>query len=427
LQEDEDFVALRNGVFRSCVRENLKEALATKSDSFLEWFQSDSAHELRDKVCALAKPCARAGGLEKHEAESSQGSAAASQSQDVGQDSGILAHATALLKAFDPRKSLDSLWSPRNGARAGSDEHLDDMEADVVEEKCPGRYALMSELEAAGLRSWALKIDEAIGQAAVAAPSGEGGRGGDGQAALERVIPKDWRKNLILLTVEHFLECLGDSLSCAGMDDDEFKARKHQEKARRKILQKMVTRGTRHHAMERYVGELPRKLMEFVQLYKELAPKLGRRTLPNKKEYFEKRAKLQALLHDGVIVDALPIWIMPTDLVSEIFPSQLGLFDLVVLEEASQSDCRAIPALLRGKKLVVVGDSKQVSPPEKRDAYCQMLSTNLGQAIPDRTKRNLLPGKSVFDLFEMVFSGRNTTVKLKEHFRSASSLTLMAP
>ena len=36
--------------------------------------------------------------------------------------------------------------------------------------------------------------------------------------------------------------------------------------------------------------------------------------------------------------------------------------DLVVIDEASQSDIWALPALLRGKKLLVVGDHKQVSP-----------------------------------------------------------------
>jgi superfamily I DNA and/or RNA helicase len=37
-------------------------------------------------------------------------------------------------------------------------------------------------------------------------------------------------------------------------------------------------------------------------------------------------------------------------------------FDLVILDEASQSDAREMPALLRGKKVLVVGDDRQVSP-----------------------------------------------------------------
>jgi len=35
---------------------------------------------------------------------------------------------------------------------------------------------------------------------------------------------------------------------------------------------------------------------------------------------------------------------------------------LVIVDEASQSDLWALPALLRAKKLLIVGDNKQVSP-----------------------------------------------------------------
>ena len=43
-------------------------------------------------------------------------------------------------------------------------------------------------------------------------------------------------------------------------------------------------------------------------------------------------------------------------------PADLGIFDLVIVDEASQSDLWALPAILRGKKILVVGDDKQVSP-----------------------------------------------------------------
>ena len=60
--------------------------------------------------------------------------------------------------------------------------------------------------------------------------------------------------------------------------------------------------------------------------------------------------------------EAVRCWIMPHWRVSESLPSDLALFDLVILDEASQSDMWALPAILRGKKLLVVGDDKQVSP-----------------------------------------------------------------
>jgi len=64
------------------------------------------------------------------------------------------------------------------------------------------------------------------------------------------------------------------------------------------------------------------------------------------------------MLQGGKLLHALPVWIMPTDFVSEMLPAKFGLLDVVILEEATQSNCLAIPALLRGKKLMFIGDEK---------------------------------------------------------------------
>ena len=53
---------------------------------------------------------------------------------------------------------------------------------------------------------------------------------------------------------------------------------------------------------------------------------------------------------------------MPTWRISQCLPATIASFDLVVLDEGSQSDITALPALLRGKQVLIVGDGKQVSP-----------------------------------------------------------------
>jgi len=53
---------------------------------------------------------------------------------------------------------------------------------------------------------------------------------------------------------------------------------------------------------------------------------------------------------------------MPTWRISQCLPAEIASFDLVVLDEASQSDVTALTALLRGARVLVVGDHKQVSP-----------------------------------------------------------------
>src|SRR5262249_26099443 len=56
-------------------------------------------------------------------------------------------------------------------------------------------------------------------------------------------------------------------------------------------------------------------------------------------------------------------WLVSPAAASQIFPLNQGLFDLVIFDEASQCPVeQAIPAIYRGKNLVVSGDEKQLPP-----------------------------------------------------------------
>ena len=63
-----------------------------------------------------------------------------------------------------------------------------------------------------------------------------------------------------------------------------------------------------------------------------------------------------------IAFQALPCWIMSHQRVSETLPAIFGHFDVVIVDEASQSDISSLPVILRGQKIVIVGDDKQVSP-----------------------------------------------------------------
>jgi very-short-patch-repair endonuclease len=114
---------------------------------------------------------------------------------------------------------------------------------------------------------------------------------------------------------------------------------------------------------------------------------------------------------------AVPCWILPQWRVSETIPSEVGLFDLVIIDEASQSDIWALPALLRGKKVLVVGDDKQVSP--SLVAFKEFKINELRDRFLNNQPHSaqMLPGKSIYDLASVVFAGNE--VMLKEHFRCA--------
>lgn len=117
---------------------------------------------------------------------------------------------------------------------------------------------------------------------------------------------------------------------------------------------------------------------------------------------------------------AVPCWVLPQWRVSETLPPEVGLFDLVVVDEASQSDIWALPALLRGKKLLVVGDHKQVSPSAVGTAEqrIQELTNRFLQNQPHGSE--MTPDKSIYDLARVVFAGNS--VMLKEHFRCVPAI-----
>ncbi len=59
----------------------------------------------------------------------------------------------------------------------------------------------------------------------------------------------------------------------------------------------------------------------------------------------------------------LKIWLMTPEAVSEILPLENDLFSLVIFDEASQIYIeRGVPAIARGKKVLIAGDHKQLRP-----------------------------------------------------------------
>jgi very-short-patch-repair endonuclease len=117
---------------------------------------------------------------------------------------------------------------------------------------------------------------------------------------------------------------------------------------------------------------------------------------------------------------AVPCWVLPQWRVSETIPPEIGLFDLVVIDEASQSDIWALPSLLRGKKLLVVGDHKQVSPAAVGVAEQKILDL-YNRFLRDQAHgQEMTPDKSIYDLARVVFAGNS--VMLREHFRCVPTI-----
>jgi very-short-patch-repair endonuclease len=112
---------------------------------------------------------------------------------------------------------------------------------------------------------------------------------------------------------------------------------------------------------------------------------------------------------------AVPAWIMPTYRVAESLSPATDAFDVVIVDEASQSGVDALFLWWLGKKVVIVGDDEQISP----DAVGMELEPVFAlrdQLLGDQPIGSVIsPTTSLFDLGEIAFTGNRTY--LREHFR----------
>ena len=75
-----------------------------------------------------------------------------------------------------------------------------------------------------------------------------------------------------------------------------------------------------------------------------------------------KRRQLLGSLDMDAVFQASPLWVGTIADVEDILPSTAGLFDLVIVDEASQIEQTLVPpALLRSRRVVAVGDANQLS------------------------------------------------------------------
>jgi hypothetical protein len=80
----------------------------------------------------------------------------------------------------------------------------------------------------------------------------------------------------------------------------------------------------------------------------------------------QKAQRLRQAVYLGVdhgLLKLRPCWLVDPGTAAQIFPLRPGLFDLVIFDEASQCPIEyALPAICRGKNLIVSGDAKQLPP-----------------------------------------------------------------
>lgn len=113
-------------------------------------------------------------------------------------------------------------------------------------------------------------------------------------------------------------------------------------------------------------------------------------------------------------VPSIPAWVMPLHKLWDSVDAVPGLFDTVIVDEASQAGIDALLLFLLAKRIVVVGDEKQNSPeavgvPE--DDIARLAREHLSVF---RFRDEFRPDASLFDHAERTFGSHIT---LREHFR----------
>ena len=124
--------------------------------------------------------------------------------------------------------------------------------------------------------------------------------------------------------------------------------------------------------------------------------------------------RMNAQQHLNDCRSAVPAWIMPLHRVYETVKAGPGIFDVIIVDEASQCGPEALPLLYLGERLLIVGDDKQISPEAVgvNRADVQMLIRNYLYDFSYASSFDI--ESSLFDHGGIRFGSKIT---LREHFR----------
>jgi len=141
-----------------------------------------------------------------------------------------------------------------------------------------------------------------------------------------------------------------------------------------------------------------------------------------------KRRKTASLveLRDKVnyrtLLKIFPCWVMGIEDVARVFPLEAGLFDYVIVDEASQCcQATALHLAYRGRRMIVVGDEKQLQNPWARFLRPGDVELLLQKHhLREHSNSDVLDAK--VSLLGLAKRCRNSQEFLNEHFRSEPAI-----
>ena len=182
----------------------------------------------------------------------------------------------------------------------------------------------------------------------------------------------------------------------------------------KKLTTDLVTKKTWYNIIK-FIEEKDNLAMsQALKGWKQTVQKIGKGTGKNTNIH-KKNAKEKMLLCQKVV----PAWIMPLNKVFDTLNPVENKFDIIIIDEASQSDISSLILLYMAKKIIIVGDDKQVSPSD--------VGVNIDKI--NMFRRKYIKGKvandDLYGIRASLYSIVSTTfqpISLREHFRSVPEI-----
>ena len=161
--------------------------------------------------------------------------------------------------------------------------------------------------------------------------------------------PPEWRATWEWARADGYLRSLGDRQTVTKLSEARAAAEAEQRRLFTEVVRLRTFLGLKQTLTQKIEAALAKFTAAIARLGKGTGKAAGRH---------------RRIIRDAAMeaAQAVPCWILPEWRVAEQLPAELATFELVIIDEASQSDITALPAILRGKKVLIVGDDKQVSP-----------------------------------------------------------------
>ena len=182
----------------------------------------------------------------------------------------------------------------------------------------------------------------------------------------------------------------------------------------KKLTTDLVTKKTWYNIIKFIEEKDNLAISQALKGWKQTVQKIGKGTGKNTNIH-KKNAKEKMLLCQKVV----PAWIMPLNKVFDTLNPVENKFDIIIIDEASQSDISSLILLYMAKKIIIVGDDKQVSPSD--------VGVNIDKI--NMFRRKYIKGKvandDLYGIRASLYSIVSTTfqpISLREHFRSVPEI-----